>query len=215
MMEAVCTKLHIELNPAIGRGRRPAANLESVFGVSDRGRSEESARRLEDLVCEYGHVVRTAVRKASGGRSGLDVEDVEQSVLLEVWKQVRREQEIRFPSSYLYRAAIRETVRLIERQRKRKEESLDTREGTPRAAVARTAVERRAKVESIELREAIAAGLGGLRPDRRKAVEGHLAGYRVGEIMQRYDWSYGRARNLIARGMADLRGRLRDMGVGR
>lgn len=154
--------------------------------------------------------VRAAVRKAGGGRADLDVQDVEQSVLLEVWKQVRREQEIHFPSSYLYRAAVRETVRLMARRRNRNEEPLDAQQLSRRHTD-----DRRGKLETLEVREALAACLGDLAPDRRKAVEGHLAGYRVGEIMQRYDWSYSRARNLIARGMADLRGKLRALGVDR
>lgn len=171
---------------------------------------EPAARRLEELIEEYGHVIRGAVRKAGGtrlGPLGHDVEDVVQSVLLEVWKQVRRQQEIQHPSSYLYRAAVRETVRLMERVRNRKEDPLGSGIRAVPAGVG--------KHGTIELKEAIDSGLGSLRPDRRKAVERHLAGYRVAEIMQRYDWSYSRARNLIARGMADLRDRLRTLGVER
>lgn len=212
-IDAAMPRLPAKSQPHIGYDRPPpveAAGLTGRCKVRESGVSEKAAKRLEDLVCEYGHVVRAAVRKAGGGLGDLDAEDVEQSVLLEVWKQVRREQEIHFPSSYLYRAAVRETVRLMARRRSRNEESLDAgRLSPPDAAV------RRGKLEALEVREAIAACLGGLSPDRRKAVERHLAGDRVSEIMQRYDWSYSRARNLIARGMADLRGRLREMGVGR
>jgi RNA polymerase sigma factor (sigma-70 family) len=222
-MDAVLRRLP-EPQPEIGYDRLPVsvAGLSrgrSSFGlrpvaptkrhdVSERGGSDAAAKRLEDLVSEYGHVVRAAVRKAGGGAA--DAEDVEQSVLLEVWKQVRREQEIQFPSSYLYRAAVRETVRLMARRRTRNEEPLDAGRLAPPDTAGR-----RGKLEVLELREAIAACLGGLAPDRRKAVAGHLAGYRVGEIMQRYDWSYSRARNLIARGMADLRDKLRALGVDR
>ncbi len=213
--------------PEISYDRRPVAAQEQRRGrpllgpwpgtatgrptVTERGGSEAAAeKRLEELICEYGHVVRAAVRKASGGKVHLDAEDVEQAVLLEVWKQVRREQEIRFPSSYLYRAAVRETVRLMSHQRKRNEESLDAQQHPTSDAASR-----RDKLEALELRESLTTCLGDLQPERRRAVEGHLAGYRVAEIMKRYDWSYSRARNLIARGMADLRGKLRAMGVER
>lgn len=169
------------------------------------------AAQLEDLVREYGHVIRAAVRKAAGTRLtrfGPQADDVFQSVLLEVWKQVLREQEIRFPSSYLYRAAVRETVRLMRRHQNRQEDPLGSKVSN---VVAGPGV----KSDELELREAIEAGLGALQPERRKAVEHHLAGYKVGEIMRRFDWSYSRARNLIARGMADLRQRLRSMGIER
>jgi DNA-directed RNA polymerase specialized sigma24 family protein len=44
-------------------------------------------------------------------------------------------------------------------------------------------------------------------------VRAHLQGLSVAEIMALYGWSYQKARNLIARRMADLRGALREKGV--
>lgn len=165
-------------------------------------------RQLEELILSYGHVIRGAVRRAGGSRLGILTEDVEQSVLLEVWKQVRKQQEIEFPVAYLYRAAIRETVRLMKRANLRPEEPLVSERGParwPRTAARQETV--------LEVREAIHSGLGGLNVERRKAVEAHLAGYSVDEIMGRFDWTYSRARNLVARGMADLRRRLRTQGM--
>ena len=48
--------------------------------------------------------------------------------------------------------------------------------------------------------------------DRAKAVRLHLAGHAVDEIMQVHGWTYQKARNLIARGMSDLRDALRKGG---
>lgn len=56
--------------------------------------------------------------------------------------------------------------------------------------------------------ERIAKALASLAPDRRKAVRAHLAGFDVNEIMTMYGWPYQKARNLITRGVADLRARL-------
>ncbi len=206
--------------PSVRSARgRPRSGPEPIhpakpYAVNENANAEPAAKRLEELIEEYGHVIRAAVRKAGGtrlGPLGHDVEDVVQSVLLEVWKQVRRQQEIQHPSSYLYRAAVRETVRLMQRVRNRKEDPLGSGERRIPAGLLAGG----GKLGKLELKEAIDSGLGGLLPDRRKAVEHHLAGYRVAEIMQRYDWSYSRARNLIARGMADLRDRLRALGVER
>jgi DNA-directed RNA polymerase specialized sigma24 family protein len=64
-----------------------------------------------------------------------------------------------------------------------------------------------------EQREALRASLEALAPDRARAVKAHLAGFSVEEIMALCGWPYQRARNLIARGMADLRGALRERGM--
>ena len=67
-------------------------------------------------------------------------------------------------------------------------------------------------LESMELGMDIRESLSILAPDRRRAVQAHLMGFDVREIMEIRGWSYNRARNLIARGMADLRRELEKRG---
>ncbi|MCH9649774.1 MAG: sigma-70 family RNA polymerase sigma factor [Deltaproteobacteria bacterium] len=167
---------------------------------------QEAVDRFEDLVTQYGHVIRAAVRSVLGREAERLGADVEQQVLLELWKQVRREQIIDFPSSYLYRASIRETIRLVRKVEKRSEEALDEVPlPDPRAE---SHPERRAL--SSELSRRLRKITGKFSEERRAAIVAHLAGFRVQEIMESRDWSYNRARNLIARGMADLRQALED-----
>ncbi len=68
-------------------------------------------------------------------------------------------------------------------------------------------------LESKELGGAIRSALSTLSPDRRRAVQAHLMGFEVREIMTMQNWPYNKARNLIARGMADLRRKLERRGV--
>ncbi|HET9317017.1 MAG TPA: hypothetical protein VFQ51_15605, partial [Vicinamibacteria bacterium] len=42
-------------------------------------------------------------------------------------------------------------------------------------------------------------------PERQAAVRAHLEGFQFQEVMLMHGWSYQKARNLVARGMADLR----------
>jgi DNA-directed RNA polymerase specialized sigma24 family protein len=64
-----------------------------------------------------------------------------------------------------------------------------------------------------ELKQQVEVALASLGDDRRRATRAHLAGFQVTEIMGMYGWTYNRARNLIARGMADLRRELRARGI--
>jgi DNA-directed RNA polymerase specialized sigma24 family protein len=52
-----------------------------------------------------------------------------------------------------------------------------------------------------------------LPPERREAVQAHLAGYDVNEIMRMFGWNYQKARNLVGRGMMDLRAMLIEKGI--
>jgi DNA-directed RNA polymerase specialized sigma24 family protein len=52
-----------------------------------------------------------------------------------------------------------------------------------------------------------------LPENRRLAVGLHLRGMTTDEIADLMEWSEPKARNLVYRGLKDLRGELRDMGV--
>ncbi len=110
------------------------------------------------------------------------------------------------PSSYLYKAAVRETVRTLGSRRKVQvvelDENQEDRLPTPHQTL-----------ESKELGTAIRDALAKLLPDRRRAVQAHLMGFDVQETMSMQNWSYNKARNLVSRGMADLRRELKRRGV--
>jgi RNA polymerase sigma factor (sigma-70 family) len=166
--------------------------------------------RLAALVRDYGRLIRHVIRSVGGRDAATMAEDIEQAVLLGLWQQVAREQRIDHPASYVYRAAVRETVRALKRERARAEraEPLDE-EVTPVAPID----DPYRKAERLQQREILARCIDELAPDRRRAVRAHLAGFAVAEIMELFDWPYQRARNLIARGMSDLRTSLLGRGI--
>lgn len=158
---------------------------------------------LESLVRRFSALVR-AVASRIGGREMAD--DVEQQVFLNVWKQLQREQIIDNPASYIYRCAVRETIRLLQAERRHHSAGdVPVEDAGVPSAVDVAAVR--------EQRELLAEALKSLPIDRRRAVQGYLAGFSIPELMKMYDWSYERARNLSARGMADLRASLKTRGI--
>ena len=165
--------------------------------------------QLEDLVRRFSRLVRSVAARVGGSRGSQIAEDVEQEVFVNIWKQLGREQTIENPSSYIYRCAVRETLRLLERER-----------GTePADEDAAMAVRDRApgpdeQLLANERADALADAIDALSIDRRRAVQAYLAGFSVPEVMKMYGWSYERARNLSARGMADLRALLKERKTG-
>ena len=158
---------------------------------------------LESLVRRFSALVRAVASRIGGGQVA---DDVEQQVFLNVWKQLQREQIIDNPASYIYRCAVRETIRLLQAERRHQPagDVLVEEAGVP-GAVDVAAVR--------EQRELLAEALKSLPIDRRRAVQGYLAGFSIPELMKMYGWSYERARNLSARGMADLRASLKTRGI--
>lgn len=164
---------------------------------------------LEDLVRRFSSLVRAAATRV-GGSAGLHLaDDVAQQVFVNIWRQLDREQTIVDPRSYVYKCAVRETVRLLQAEGRRPTVDLEEVAAEPQD----TGRSPEDELAAQDTAAALAAALDTLAPDRRRAAEAHLQGYDVAEIMRMYGWPYQRARNLIARGMADLRAALAARGI--
>lgn len=168
---------------------------------------------LRALLEKYGALIRGIVSKVGGRTLQDSKDDVAQAVAMSLWQQVSREQNIAYPSSYIYRAAIRETVRAVAKEldRVRTHDSIDADAAPP---VASEAPDPETAAAAAQTGRDIKAAIAGLPADRQRAVRAHLSGYSVEQIMQAYGWPYQKARNLVARGMADLRAALIKEGYG-
>jgi RNA polymerase sigma factor (sigma-70 family) len=166
-----------------------------------------AAERYEALIAKYGRLIRAVVRKVGGGAGPAVGEEIEQRILTELWKRCRNEDPIDHPDTYVYRAAVRETVRVL------RQESAKTGKPLERepAAIERDDPHHRLAVK--ELGSILKETIEQLAPDRARAVRLHLEGFTVQEIMGLCGWPYQKARNLIARGLSDVRGRLRQRGI--
>jgi DNA-directed RNA polymerase specialized sigma24 family protein len=172
---------------------------------SESGSLNGRETRFEGMVRQYGRLISTVVARVGGQATSLYREDIEQQVLIELWRQVDREQRIDHPSSYLYRAAVRETVRVLKRELSREASAL-----ADGAGGGESPFQSLAEKEQADQVEACVAALAA---DRQHAVRAHLAGFDVREVMRMHGWPYQKARNLIARGMAELRAALHERGI--
>lgn len=160
------------------------------------------------LVERYARLIRSAVGRVAGPAAAAIGDDVEQRVLVALWQAMPGEQTPLHPSSYLYRAAVRETVRVL------REESRFRHIGVDEAGEVRDPQPDPGEVAvSREIAAAVDEALRTLTEGRRWAARAHLAGFDVREIMAMYDWPYNKARNLISRGMIDLRRELERRGL--
>jgi RNA polymerase sigma factor (sigma-70 family) len=162
--------------------------------------------RFEGMVRQYGRLISAVVARVGGQATSLFREDIEQQVLIELWRQVDREQTIDHPSSYLYKAAVRETVRVLRRELSREA----VRDGVQEPRGGESPYQSLAGKEQAALVEECVASLAS---ERQRAVRAHLSGFDVQEIMAMHGWPYQKARNLVARGMAELRQALLQRGV--
>jgi RNA polymerase sigma factor (sigma-70 family) len=166
--------------------------------------------RLETLIRDYGALIKRVVARAAGIEAQNARDDIEQQVLINLWRQLEREQTIEYPASYIYTAAVRETVRAVRRARAREQPAGDAIDLAGEIATQHTP---ETELRYRERLDAVRAALDALAPERKQAVQAHLAGYEVAEIQRLFGWPYQKARNLVSRGMIDLRTILIERGI--
>lgn len=161
------------------------------------------------------------------GLSESDVDEVFQEVRIRLWRargegstralndapagQIGGEQISSVGSSYLYRTAVSAALDVLRRHRRTREDALEDVGQEPSAPSRR---EPEQSLESSELAQQVARAIDTITPSRRPVVRMYLAGYTREEIAGLLGWSEAKTRNLLYRGLADLRDRLTEQGIG-
>jgi RNA polymerase sigma factor (sigma-70 family) len=183
----------------------------------DRARRVRDAR-LQELLSRYGDLLRRTIAKVCPQTMGLSVEEIEQDARVRLWSALKSERDIVHPVSYVYKVAVSAALRAIRRAKARREDQLqeeDTgHEGTPAEALrTRPDASPDAVAERREWVRKIDRAMRHLAENRRRAARLHLRGMTTQEIADFLGWSEPKARNLVHRGLRDLRTRLRLEGI--
>jgi RNA polymerase sigma-70 factor (ECF subfamily) len=163
---------------------------------------------LESTLRRFADEVRhTALRF---GLAGDEVDELEQEMRLRLWKALRTGEKIEAaPASYLQRVARSAAIDMFRRRRARREEPIP--EAGAHEPMAAPPVE--AQLEHEDLTRALAEAISGLVASRQGVVRMYLAGYPREAIADLMGWSEPKTRNLLYRGLEDLRQRLTAMGI--
>jgi RNA polymerase sigma-70 factor (ECF subfamily) len=161
---------------------------------------------LERLLAEHRATIRRAIQRTLPAPLTNDLDDIEQEVILRLWRVLESEKEITSPASYLHMTAVNATIDAIRRRRARPEVALDLEnEAEPtvriRAATASPEDQATRRQQLARARQA----LGSIAPNRARAVKLHLQGFTTQEVGDLLGWTEAKARNLVYRGLDDLR----------
>jgi RNA polymerase sigma factor (sigma-70 family) len=164
---------------------------------------------LEQALTEYATMVRSVGRRH--GLADADLDEVMQDVRVRIWRvQGAGERFETMSSSYVYQAARSAALDLIRRRRDGRTGPLET------AALSEASITPGPDrmLEREELADHIGRAVSALGSTRRPVVRMYLAGYSGNEIASVMGWSEAKARNLLYRGLADLREILTRAGIG-
>jgi RNA polymerase sigma-70 factor (ECF subfamily) len=111
----------------------------------------------------------------------------------------------------VYRTAVPAALDLFRRRRARREDRMAPLEDAEGAAVASPGPESDAGAR--ELATQVDRAIETVPASRRPVLRMYLAGYSKDEIAELMGWSEAKVRNLLYRGLADLRDRLAALGI--
>ena len=170
---------------------------------------------MNALLKQYGALLHRTILRVCPRELGLLCDDIEQEARLSLWKALQGEREIAFPVSYIYKVAVSATLRAVRRAQARREDPINDDSEAGPLLIVRAPLEAspHADVERREFAQKIAAALKQLPENRRLAVANHLQGLTTPEIGALLGWSEPKARNLVHRGLKDLRTALRALGI--
>ncbi len=182
-----------------------AAGAEDApTGAADDG---ALSRTIDDTVRRFAGALR-----AAGVRfrlSPAELDEAEQEVRIRLWHAARSAENVAaLSASYLQRVVTTVALDLI--RRRRRTDRLDEIETIP---LADPAPGTDAGIEAESLAALVVEALEELVPTRRAVVKLHLEGHAREEIEAILGWSEGKTRNLLYRGLADLRAALGRRGV--
>jgi RNA polymerase sigma factor (sigma-70 family) len=170
---------------------------------------------LERLLEKFAGVVRRVCWRYHF--TGSDVDELMQEVRIRLWHahggaERPHETLAAIPASYLHRTALSAAVDLLRRRRARRADRMipidDEPEGMAQAAGPDL------DLAESELAAQVERAVQSIQPSRRPVVRMHLMGHSREEIARVLGWSESKTRNLLYRGLADVRERLLAEGVG-
>jgi len=171
--------------------------------------NEIGAKEFEAILEKFSRSIRASISKFGLEKRGIDPEDVIQEVKIKIWKKFGHEKNISHYSSYIQRiinSILVDHIRKVRRQEKlilhEKQKLLSEERGNPGNP-------HKGSVFS----EMVGEAADSLMESRRKIVKLFLADLTIDEIASTLNWSRDKTRNLLYRGLSDLKEKLKDKGV--
>jgi RNA polymerase sigma factor (sigma-70 family) len=163
----------------------------------------EREKELAKLLDDFSLFILAHIRKFRVAQFGVDPEDIAQEVKIKLWKILRDEKKIISYPSYIKKVVDSSVIDHL--RKNRREENIVQQEKVKTIAESSYFYPAEAETGAAEAREALGRALGKLIESRRAVVQLHLLNFSIEEISMHFQWTQHKTRNLLYRGLADLR----------
>jgi RNA polymerase sigma-70 factor (ECF subfamily) len=175
---------------------------------------DDASAAVDAVIVRFGNLMYRVGRSLR--LPDADIDEAIQDVRIRLWRTLASGEGVdiqRLPATYVYRTTMSAMLDLLRRRRSRRESAVESLEAQV-VPIASQVVSPDAGLYTEDLTRQVAAAIEEITESRRGVVRMYLAGYAREEIAQLLGWSEPKTRNLLYRGMDDLRARLRARGIG-
>jgi len=165
--------------------------------------NREKDKDFESILSNFSRMIRIHIQKFDPRKYGLDPEDIVQEIRIKIWKILHHEKDIQNYPSYM-KKIINSSVIDVFRKWKRDESALCA-ERQRRVSETKNDYQAYVDCENGLLKEIVAEAIHSLIESRRRVVRLYLLGMSLEEISIYYGWSQDKTRNLLYRGLSDLK----------
>jgi len=155
--------------------------------------------------------MRAHAHKHQLGRFGVEVDDILQETRIKLWKLIQNEKKIHHYASYIKKIV---DTSVIDYFRKfKREEGIYLHERSRRIAENASGYDTDYVFEEMDLKDIVGRAVENLIPTRRRVVRLYLLNMTIEEIALHFRWSASKTRNLLYRGLKDLKKILKEKNI--
>jgi RNA polymerase sigma factor (sigma-70 family) len=188
-----------------------------IFSFTKMDTSTEKIDAIERVINDFSSLIRSAIRKTSPSVDQFQMDDIEQEVKIKIWKEITKsEKKILNLGSYIWKVTYTTTCRIMKTlssERKITWSQTDGLQNIDEKIASEKAASPNNHLENKELMEIVRESVDSLIESRRAVLKLYLIGMDQPEITEYFGWSEGKVRNLLSRGLGDLRKALQERGI--
>lgn len=173
-------------------------------------RGKAKTEEFKSVIDRFSVFIKAHIKKYNLQKNGIDPDDIIQEVKIKIWKILENEKKIKNYASYIRKIVDSSVIDKL-RKLKREEEILNYEK---RKIVSELKGHYRTEILlDKNLKKLIAISVDSLLESRKKVVKLFLLNMTIEEIAFLFQWSKDKTRNLLYRGLNDLRKILREKGI--
>jgi RNA polymerase sigma-70 factor (ECF subfamily) len=163
-----------------------------------------------ELLDAYARYMNLQLHRYNLNKYGIDPEDILQDVRVRIWKLVQSDRTILKPASYIKRIVSSAVIDQIRKHRRdgdllyHEKQKRISEEGFSYSGEA---------LHKKAFEETVGKAVERLIDSRRQVVKLYLMNFTIQEIASYLNWSQDKTRNLLYRGLADIKKSLKAQGV--